>query len=80
MLNNKEDKEAVINNLWQLKYRSSYMGISVTSDYTQREKLQIKELHNKAKEMNNEEVDGNFKWRVRGTPSKGLFLKKFEAS
>ena len=56
------------------------MGISVTSDYTQRERLQIKELHNKAKEMNNEEVDGNFKWRVRGTPSKGLFLKKFEAS
>ena len=80
VLKNKEDKEAVINNLWQLKYRTSYTGISVTSDYTQRERLQIKELQNKAKEMNNEEVDGNFIWKVRGTPSKGLYLKKFEAS
>ena len=80
VLENKEDKEAVINNFWQLKYRTSYTGISVTSDYTQRERLQIKELQNKAKEMNNEEVDGNFIWKVRGTPSKGLYLKKFEAS
>ena len=76
MLKSEEDKKKVFDNLKNLKDRTPYKGISVTYDYTQRERSMIKEFHNKAKERNNEE-DTIFVWKVRGTPNRGLFLKRF---
>ena len=37
----------------------------------------IKKFHNEAKERNNEMEDNIFVWKVRGTPNRGLFLKRF---
>ena len=78
VLKNKDSKDEIINNLRYLKDSALYKGISIQQDYTRNEKAQIRELIDKAKEMNIEEVEANVKWRVRGTPSKGLFLKKFK--
>ena len=75
VLKNKDYKDEVINNLRYLKDSALYKGISVQQDYTRNERTQIKELSDKAREMNTEEVDANIIWRVRGTP-----LVKFYSS
>ena len=45
-------KDEVINNLRYLKDSALYKGISVQQDYTRNERTQIKELSDKAREMN----------------------------
>ena len=77
MLKSEEDKKKVFDNLKHLKDRTLYKGISVTYDYTQRERSMIKKFHDEAKERNNEMEDNIFVWKVRGTPNRGLFLKRF---
>ena len=53
-LKSEEDKKKVFDNLKHLKDRTPYKGISVTYDYTQRERSMIKKFHDEAKERNNE--------------------------
>ena len=76
VLKSEEDKKRVFDNLKHLKDRTQYTGISVTYDYTQRERS-MKKFHDEAKESNNEMEDNIFVWKVRGTPNRGLFLKRF---
>ena len=80
VLKNKDSKDEIINNLRYLKDSVLYKGISIQQDYTRNERTQIKELSDKAREMNIEEVEANVIWRVRGTPSTGLFLKKLKTN
>ena len=61
-------------NLYKLK-QYGYQGISVTDDFTIEERKKLKEMCEKAKKMNSEN-DGDFIWRVRGSPRTSLrFIK-----
>ena len=65
--------------LKNLKGKTKYQGISVNEDLTIFERKIVREWSNKAKERNNKEpIDSKFVWRVRGSPSRGLYLKKSE--
>ena len=65
--------------LANLKGKPMYEGISVTEDYTLSERSIIKKWAQKAKERNAKEPsDSNIIWRIKGHPSKGIYLKKTE--
>ena len=44
-LKNEEERDKVLNNLRNLKDKTLYKGISITPDYTQNERLLVKEFH-----------------------------------
>lgn len=62
-------------NLTKLKDQQKYEAISITDDLTQTERKLIKHWLEKAKERNEKENDDHI-WRVRGSPSRGLYLKR----
>ena len=65
-------------NLSNLKGQEEFKGISITCDYTIRERQMIREKANEAKSNNdNEPLNSKYIWRVRGTPKNGLTIKKF---
>ena len=79
-LRNLEDKEKVMTNLKNLKGIDKYKGISITNDTCTQRKI-IKERIQKAKERNKKEpTDSKVVWRVRGSPEKRIYLKKFVLS
>ena len=67
-----------MDNLFRLKTNAPSYKISVTEDYTRKERNKIKEKIEEAKRLNDEESrhDNNFIWRVRGCPRTSLYLKK----
>ena len=70
-----------MSNLFNLKGKNMYKGISVTEDYTISERQMIKNFTSKAKERNSAESDDtDYVWKVRGTPKNGLVLKRFKKS
>ena len=74
---NENDKVKVLDNLKQLKGKSEFGGISIKEDFTISERNLVKEYVQKANEKNqNEPVDSEYVWRVRGSPKNRLFLKK----
>ena len=76
---NESDKDRVLASLSNLKGKDDYIGVSITEDYSLKERELIKSFSQKAKDANeNEDGDSQFIWRVRGTPKNGLFLKKFK--
>ena len=77
-----DDKNKVLDSLRNLKGKSAYKGVGITNDYTFRQRLLMKDFREKAKEKNRDEEQNrsNFIWKVRGTPSTGLTLRRFEAS
>ena len=79
VLNNEEDKNTVLDNLKNLQGKLLYKGVRITSDYTIRQRLLIKDFHEKAQEKNREEEQNrtNFMWKIRGTPETGLTLRRF---
>lgn len=80
-LTNLADKENVMANLKNLKGIDKYKGISITNDYTFTQRRIIKEWTQKAKERNEKEpTDSKVVWRVRGSPEKNIYLKKFVLS
>ena len=73
-LENVNEKERIMKNLHKLKkYGNRY--ISITDDFTINERKIIKEKCKKAKEMNFAN-DGDFIWRVRGSPRTSLRFAK----
>jgi len=68
---NEFDKNEVMKNLDKLE---SSQQISITEDFTIKERQMIKELHEEAKNRNDN--NENFIWRVRGSPRTSLRLKK----
>ena len=74
---NENDKAKVLDNLKQLKGKSEFDGISIKEDFTISGRNLVKEYVQKANEKNqNEPVDSDYVWRVRGSPKNRLFLKK----
>ena len=72
------DKNKIMDNLKCLKDQETFIGLSVTDDYTISERDLIKEWTEKAKVNNvNESPNSNYTWKVRGNPKNGLRLKKF---
>ena len=77
-LKNEEERDKILDNLRNLKGKSLYKGVSVTPDYTQHERMLVKEFYEKAKlkTVEEESNETNYIWRVRGTPKNGLSLKR----
>ena len=72
-----EDKNKIMSSLGNLKDQENFRGLSVTDDYTQKQRETIKEWLDKAKHKNSEETPiSPYIWRARGTPKNGMFLKK----
>ena len=65
-----QQKRRLMDNLFRLKTNAPSYKISVTEDYTRKERKKIKEKVVEAKRLNDEESrkDNNFIWRVRGCP------------
>lgn len=69
----------IMHSLKNLKGKKSYDGISIAEDFTLFERGMIKEWTGKAKARNEKEAsDSKYVWRVRGSPSKGLYMKRLE--
>ena len=69
-----------MSNLCNLKDKG-YNGISITEDHTITERKMIKDFVDQAKQANeNEALESDKFWVVRGTPKNGLFLKKVTKS
>ena len=76
-LQNQHDKELIMKNLYKLK-ETIFDELSITEDFTIKERKKIKEIHEKAKKLNEEIINNDFKWRVRGSPRTNLrLIKKF---
>ena len=72
---NEENKMKVMNNLSGLKGKEQYKKISVTEDYTLRERQKLKEFIAKAHQRNLEDRENkDYQWKVRGIPKIGLRL------
>ena len=73
IMKSKADQQSVMSNLRRLKGTEQDFGkISVTEDYTQNEREQIKQWTNKAKEQSAN--DKEYIYKVRGDPKNGLRL------
>ena len=75
ILKDDDERQRNMKNLYKLK-SMGYLRISVTDDFTINERKKIKEMHENAKKKNTECDDGDFIWRVRGSPRTYLHLKK----
>ena len=74
-----KDKDLVMANLINLKGNAAYRSISITDDYTPKERQTRNEWVVKAREANEAEPsDSMWVWRARGSPKNGMFLKKFK--
>ena len=71
-LESKEAKIKVLKNLKKLKS----VDLCITEDLTKQERKLVKEWSDQAKKKNDENTDKSFKWRVRGSPCCGQYLKK----
>ena len=78
IMKSEADKNKIMDNLKCLKDQETFIGLSVTDDYTISERDLIKEWTEKAKVSHvNESPNSNYTWKVRGNPKNGLRLKKF---
>ena len=69
------DKNKVMENLFKIKGREDYKGISITHDYSLLERKLIKEWVNRAQEMSSQNKNCTFK--VWGNIKDGLYFKRF---
>lgn len=69
-------KYKFMRNLRELKQYDKYANMSITDDLTIMERDQVKEWRSKANERNRAMPQSDYKWRVRGSPQGGLYLKK----
>ena len=72
ILQSVSEKERIMQNLHKLK-RFGHFGLSVTDDFTINERKRIKEKCQEAKNLNKGN-NGDFVWRVRGSPRTRLRL------
>ena len=76
IFNHSHVKCRFMKNLTKLKQYNKYANISITDDLTIMEREQVKEWRSKADERNQAMMQNEYKWRVRGSPREGLYLKK----
>ncbi|MEO0684650.1 MAG: hypothetical protein AAFY76_06270 [Cyanobacteria bacterium J06649_11] len=67
-----EVKSQFLRNLTRLKGQF----IKITEDFTKQERISVREWQDKASKKNETEQNKTYKWRVRGSPRSGLYLKK----
>ena len=73
-----DDKDLIISRLPNLKTaEDQYKKISVKDDYTPDERAMIRNMNEKAGELN--KVENTTEWKIRGTPKTGLRLVKIKA-
>ena len=72
-LKSEDDKIKVLKGLHKLKIDQ----IRITEDLSPSERQQVKEWWKKADEKNLQNKDQTIRWKVRGSPRSGLYLKKF---
>ena len=79
VMNSLSEKENIMANLKRLKNAEQiYKNVSITDDYTQTERHEIKLWNEKAKTANLEAGENSkFVFKVRGTPKNGLSLVRF---
>ena len=69
-----EEKQKLMSSLWRLKNGpEKFRKISITDDYTQEERREIKRWVDEAKRRT-QEVDDGYVWKVRGSPRSKLRL------
>ena len=69
-----ERKHILMSSLWRLKHGpEKFRRISITEDYTQDERQEIKRWVEEAKSRTQDSEDG-YKWKVRGSPRSQLRL------
>ena len=79
VLGTANERWLVLHSLENLKGKISYDGISVAEDFTLFERSMIQEWTKKVKAKNEKEPsDSKYVWRVRGSPFKGLYMKRIE--
>ena len=78
IFHSEEEKEKIMDSLRNLKDNDDYKGVSITEDYTLKDRETIREWKAKAKTANEQEPeDSKFVYKVRGSPKNGWGLKKF---
>ena len=76
VMRNENEKDSVLKSLRKLKNKKKYDGVSITDDYTIKEREIIKKWHSVAQRRNNETND--YFWIVRGNPKTGMDLIRTE--
>ena len=75
------EKDLVMSSLSKLKEApDKFKRISVTDDYTAKEREEIRKMVVEAKSKTALEGEGKFVFKVRGTPKNGLVIRRFAAS
>ena len=73
ILKSASEKEQIMQNLHKLKPYENWLGLSIRDDFTINERKRIKEKCHEAKNLNKRN-NGDFVWRVRGSPRTRLRL------
>ena len=77
-MNNQNERELIMCSLAKLKDGPiKFKRISVTEDYTPEERQAIREKVQEAKSKTENEGQGKFVFKVRGTPKNGLTTRRF---
>ena len=72
------EKKSVMSNLSKLKQApENFRKISVTDDYTEKEREEIRKMVNEAKNKTESRSDGKYIFKVRGSPKNGLVIRRF---
>ena len=74
-----EEKAMVMANLIKLKDCEKFKKVSVTDDYTAKEREEVRNMVKEAKRITELEGDDKFVFKVRGTPKNGLVIRRFAA-
>ena len=71
VMHSDEEKDLVMANLKELKGKEQYKGVSISDDYTIKERNTLREWVKKAKKASEEEpTDSQYEWKARGTQKK----------
>ena len=74
---NDREKEKVLANLGNLKDIDEYIGISITTDYSQSERRLIKEKAVEVKAINEKEPENSgYIWKLRGSLKNRLSIRR----
>ena len=77
-MKNQNDKDLIMCNLRKLKLGSEkFQKVSVTDDYTVKEREEIRKKVVEAKRKTETEGNGKYIFKVRGTPKNGLIIRRF---
>ena len=78
IMSTKDEKDEIMSSLNKLKDATEkFKRISVTDDYTVKEREEIRKMVDEAKHKTVTEGAGKYIYKVRGTPKNGLVIRRF---